>query len=56
MQACGSSKTENKTNTTVSADDDLEREVYGVLGIPIDNVDIANAVGKIRTAAVKRRP
>ena len=55
MQACGSSKSQNKTETPVSADDDLEREVYGVLGIPIDNVDIATALGKIRTAAAKRR-
>jgi len=43
-------------NTNVSVDDDLEREVYGVLGIPIDNVDITTALGKIRKAAAKQRP
>ena len=56
MQARGSSKSENKTNTAASVDDDLEREVYGVLGVPIDNIDITTALGKIRTAAAKRRP
>jgi hypothetical protein len=48
MQASGSSKSQNKLNRNVSVDDDLEREVYGVLGIPIDNVDITTALGKIR--------
>ena len=56
MQARGSSKSQNEANTNASVDDDLEREVYGVLGIPIDNVDITTALNKIRMAAASRRP
>ena len=56
MQARVPREPKNKTNTDVSVDEDLEREVYGVFGIPIDNVDISTALGKIRTAVAKRRP
>jgi N-acetylglucosaminyldiphosphoundecaprenol N-acetyl-beta-D-mannosaminyltransferase len=36
--------------------DDLEREVYGVLGIPIDVIDLMTAVRTIRAAATHKRP
>jgi N-acetylglucosaminyldiphosphoundecaprenol N-acetyl-beta-D-mannosaminyltransferase len=36
--------------------DDLSRDVYGVLGIPIDAVDLSTVVQRIRQAAVRDAP
>src|SRR4029078_8364361 len=35
---------------------DLEREVYGVFGIPIDRVNLAEAAAAVRAAALAGRP
>jgi N-acetylglucosaminyldiphosphoundecaprenol N-acetyl-beta-D-mannosaminyltransferase len=42
--------------TKQSGPDDLAREVYGVLGIPIDVVDMSTALHRIETAAIGSAP
>jgi hypothetical protein len=36
--------------------DDIEREVYGILGIPVDAVDMASTLERITAATVSRKP
>jgi N-acetylglucosaminyldiphosphoundecaprenol N-acetyl-beta-D-mannosaminyltransferase len=40
----------------VAARDDLSREVFGVLGIPIDSTDVASVLLRIKTAANDIKP
>src|ERR1700684_4141296 len=37
-------------------EDDLSREVFGVLGLPIDAIDLESLLRKIDTAVSKRKP
>lgn len=46
----------HEINTTADLPDDFAREVYGVLGIPIDVVDMAAVVRRIESAAAKAQP
>ena len=39
-----------------SQPDDLAREVYGLLGIPVDAIDMATALQRIKTAAAGAKP
>ena len=39
------------TKTNLASSDDLSREVYGVLGIPVDVIDMPAALRKIEVAA-----
>ena len=36
--------------------DDIGREVYGILGVPVDAIDMANTLERITAAAVSRKP
>jgi N-acetylglucosaminyldiphosphoundecaprenol N-acetyl-beta-D-mannosaminyltransferase len=36
--------------------DDIEREVYGIFGVPVDAIDMANTLERITAAAVGRKP
>jgi N-acetylglucosaminyldiphosphoundecaprenol N-acetyl-beta-D-mannosaminyltransferase len=42
--------------TTSPLDDDLSREVYGVLGIPLDSVDMPTVLGKLKAAIARKVP
>lgn len=44
----------NSTAKRVRAEDDLQREVYGVLGVPLDVTDMTAVVQKINSAAATR--
>jgi N-acetylglucosaminyldiphosphoundecaprenol N-acetyl-beta-D-mannosaminyltransferase len=52
--ATGSSKSHVETEALPSGQDDLTRESYGVLGVPIDVVDMATALRRIESAVARR--
>ena len=51
----GSNPNDSGSNTLKSVRLNFERDVWSVLDIPIDNIDIAGAVAKIRDAVRSRR-
>jgi N-acetylglucosaminyldiphosphoundecaprenol N-acetyl-beta-D-mannosaminyltransferase len=56
MQANGSSELNINTVSDPVRISDLTREVYGVLGIPVDAIDMATALRRIKTAAACSAP
>ena len=56
MQANSSGEFNIDTVANTTQSDDLTREVYGVLGIPVDVIDMAAALRKIEIAAAGRTP
>jgi N-acetylglucosaminyldiphosphoundecaprenol N-acetyl-beta-D-mannosaminyltransferase len=44
------------TDTSLATSDDLSREVYGVLGIPVDVIDMAKVLRRIKIAAAATAP
>jgi N-acetylglucosaminyldiphosphoundecaprenol N-acetyl-beta-D-mannosaminyltransferase len=56
MQATSRNELNIDTTANVTRPDDLTREVYGLLGIPIDVVDIATALRRIDIAATSSMP
>src|SRR5664279_2769245 len=49
-------KTRLVTDTNTIRSDDLTREVYGVLGIPVDVIDMATVLRRIEAAAAHPAP
>jgi N-acetylglucosaminyldiphosphoundecaprenol N-acetyl-beta-D-mannosaminyltransferase len=54
--ALNSPESDYGLHSEVGISDDLDRNVYCVFGLPIDDIDIAGAVEKIELAAASRSP
>ena len=56
MKPLNAKKFEADKVAEVCNSDDIDREVYGLFGVPVDAIDMANTLERITAAAVSRKP